>query len=68
MLNPKPQHYLYSGFSTSSHLDNLDACVSREQIGERVSIEGSVGEPDLVMNTKTGKDPFVAVQPVSRMK
>ncbi|EDO08580.1 tRNA binding domain containing protein [Babesia bovis T2Bo] len=32
-------------------------------IGERVTIEGFDGEPDAVLSTKTGKDPFVAVQP-----
>lgn len=32
-------------------------------IGERVMIEGCEGEPDPVLSTKTGKDPFVAVQP-----
>lgn len=32
-------------------------------IGERVVMEGCAGEPDTVLSTKTGKDPFVAVQP-----
>ncbi|GIX63562.1 tRNA binding domain-containing protein [Babesia caballi] len=32
-------------------------------VGERVVIEGCEGEPDAVLSTKTGKDPFVAVQP-----
>lgn len=32
------------------------------KIGERVLFDGLSGEPDLVMNTKTGKDPFTAVQ------
>lgn len=38
------------------------ACV---QIGEQVTFEGLEGEPDPVMNTKEGKYPFAAVQPVS---
>ncbi|GBE60950.1 tRNA binding domain-containing protein [Babesia ovata] len=33
-------------------------------VGERVVIEDCNGEPDAVLSTKTGKDPFVAVQPV----
>ncbi|GFE55084.1 tRNA binding domain-containing protein [Babesia ovis] len=33
-------------------------------VGERIVIEGCEGEPDEVLSTKTGKDPFVAVQPV----
>ncbi|ORM41816.1 putative tyrosine-tRNA ligase [Babesia sp. Xinjiang] len=32
-------------------------------VGERVVVEGCEGEPDAVLSTKTGKDPFVAVQP-----
>lgn len=32
-------------------------------VGERVMIEGCFGEPDVVLSTKTNKDPFVAVQP-----
>ncbi|CDR93881.1 tRNA binding domain containing protein, putative [Babesia bigemina] len=32
-------------------------------VGERIIIEDCVGEPDAVLSTKTGKDPFVAVQP-----
>ncbi|KAF8821435.1 tRna binding domain-containing protein [Cardiosporidium cionae] len=38
--------------------------VESTPIGERVYWEGLVGEADAIMNTKTGKDPFVAVQPV----
>lgn len=36
-------------------------------VGERVLIEGYQGTPDPVMNTKSGKDPFVAVQPNFRV-
>eukprot|EP00922_Rhytidocystis_sp_ex-Travisia-forbesii_P026112 GHVS01038259.1.p1 GENE.GHVS01038259.1~~GHVS01038259.1.p1 ORF type:complete len:372 (+),score=49.24 GHVS01038259.1:194-1309(+) len=31
-------------------------------VGELVMVEGLTGEPDPVMNTKSGKDPFIAVK------
>ncbi|KAF7458100.1 tRNA binding domain-containing protein [Cryptosporidium felis] len=33
------------------------------KVGELIRFQDHQGEPDAVLNTKTGKDPFVAVQP-----
>jgi len=38
------------------------------QIGERVTFEGLTGEADVLMNTKTGKYPFSAVQPFFHLR
>ncbi|KAK2195342.1 bifunctional Nucleic acid-binding [Babesia duncani] len=62
-LRGKPSNGMVLCVSNDDHsaVELLEPPADAE-IGERVMWEGYNGEPDLVLNTKTGKDPFIAVK------